>query len=113
MKQVIKIKGEEWPLDFSMTTLALFARDEKKGLSELLQGMQFDLLGIIKLFYWAIKEGCERNKKGLPEDFDWKTVGDWVNEDPSLAGQVLSEYYLSQGLEITEEESEEVKKMEA
>ena len=100
-------------LDFSMSTLALFARDNGEDLNTMVNGMTLDLLGIIKLTYYAIDEGARRDNKDLPEGFDWRMVGDWFTEEPLLAGKVLSLYYDSQGLTITDEESEEVEKLSA
>lgn len=106
MKHSIKYKEEEWPLDFSMATLALFSRDDGKKLNDLLAGLEFDLLGIIRFLYWSVKGGCESEKKVSPFD-TWKDASVWIEQDPGLAGRFLSEYYKSQGLDMTQGEIEE------
>lgn len=110
MKHSIRYKDEDWPLDFSMATLALFSRDDGKKLNDLLTGLEFDLLGIIRFLYWSVKGGCESEKKANPFD-TWKDASAWIEEDPGLAGRFLEEYYKSQGLEMSQVESEEVEEL--
>jgi hypothetical protein len=105
MKHFIKHKDQEWPLDFSMATLALFSRDDGKKLDDLLNGIEFDLLSIMRFLYWSVKGGCEKEKKQSPFD-NWKDAAAWVEEEPTLAGEFLSEYYKSQGLSMTDVEKE-------
>lgn len=109
----LKIGGEDRHIDFSMSTLALFCREEGKDFSELAAGLNLDLLGLIKLVYWGLVEGAERNNKNLPKDFNWRVVGDWFTEDPDAAGRALKVYYESQGIEITEKEEKKAKKLKA
>lgn len=109
----IKIDGQEWPLDFSMATLALFARENGDGLNALTSGFTMDLLGIMKFMFISIQEGCAKNGKPTPKGFTWRMVSEWFEADPELAGKFLSQYYESQGLTQTEEEKEDLGKISA
>jgi hypothetical protein len=109
----IKINEKEWPLDFSMATLALFARENGDGLNALTSGFTMDLLGIMRFMAISVQEGCDKKKQKLPDDFSWKTVADWFEKDPELAGKFLTLYYESQGLKLTEDEGDQVGKLNA
>ena len=109
----IQINGQEWPLDFSMATLALFARENGDGLNALTSGFTMDLLGIMRFMAIAVSEGCAKQSKAVPNGFSWRTVSEWFEADPELAGKFLQMYYESQGLKMTDEEADEVGKINA
>jgi len=100
-------------MDFSTRTLALFARKNNQDLDAITGGFILDLLGIITLGFVSIKEGARKNGETLPKGFDEDMFGDWIDEDPGLAGRVLEQYYISQGLKQTDKEKEDVGKLTA
>jgi hypothetical protein len=64
MEQAISINGKELPIDFSLSTIAKWARDEgisMKNLSSAFEDMDF--LTAFNLIHWGLKEGGRKAKQ--------------------------------------------------
>lgn len=122
MQRFLTIGGKERPISFSTATLMNFGRHNNITFSEIQSGeYQFDILSIILLMFYSIKDGVRKNPSySLPKTFTPETVADWVDDSDDFGQGVMLEFMEmfaesrgvnvdAQPIEIEEEEEEEGK----
>lgn len=83
MKTKIKIKGKDYPLAFSLYFSSEFEDDSGVSLQEVdkLPKSKYSKV-ILKMIYWALKDGARLEKKEL--DMDYYDILDAVENDITI-----------------------------